>query len=139
MSTPEEDVEIALFTKAMEYNSTLPVFLPNASEPPPVGLTGHVVVTHFRNGSVGYSLSGDGDAQFIGILQMCIYLPRGQGANEMRKRGAEIASLFWTPANLSLTRNTTRVRVSKRPVLGTAITNDTSYVMVVSVYYEVFM
>lgn len=139
MSTPEEDVETALFTKAMEYNSTLPVYLPNDAEPPPVGLTGHVVVTHFRNGSVPYSLASDGDAKFIGILQMCVYLPKGKGANEMRKRGAEIASLFWTPANLSLTRNTTRVRVSKRPVLGTAIPNDTSYVMVVSINYEVFM
>lgn len=138
MSTPEEDVEIALFTKAMEYTD-LPVYLPNASAVPPAQLDGHVVVTHFRNGSVDYSLSGDGDAKFIGILQMCIYLPRGKGANEMRQRGADIASLFWTPANLSLTRNATRVRVTKRPVLGTAILNDTSYLMVVSISYEVFM
>jgi len=32
-----------------------------------------------------------------------------------------------------------RVRVQKRPVLGTGVKRDTSYVVPVSIFYEVFI
>jgi hypothetical protein len=136
MATPEEDIEFALFNKAMAYTD-LPLMFQNEYEDPPVTGAGHVVVKHFRNGSRAMSLAGEGDDFNIGILQMMIRLPLGRGSPEMRKRGGDIVALFWTPANLVLTRNTTKVKIAKRPVLGTAITTDKAYQMVVSIEYEV--
>jgi hypothetical protein len=136
MPTPEEDVEAGLFAQAKLYTD-LPVYFPNDPEDPPVTGAGHVVVRHFRNGSEAMSLAGEGDDFNIGMLQMLIRLKRGSGLPEMRKRGGDIVSLFWTPANLVLTRNTTRITIAKRPVLGTAITTDKAYQMPVSIFYEV--
>jgi hypothetical protein len=136
MPLPEENIEAALFAKAEEYTD-LPVMFPNDYEDPPVEGNGHVVVKHFRNGSRSMSFSGEGDDFNIGILQMLIRLPLGRGSTEMRKRGADIVALFMAIPNLVLTRNTTKVKIAKRPVLGTAITTDKAYQMAVSIEYEV--
>lgn len=138
MSLPEEDIEILLFGKAKEYTD-LPVIFPNEAIGPPADGSGHVVVSHFRNDSAPYALASDGDSLNMGILQMLIRLKLNTGSSEMRKRGADIAALFWTPVNLSLSRNGTRVRIAKRPVLGTAIPVGASLQMPVSISYEVFI
>ena len=140
MSTKEEDIEKALFTKALEYED-LPLVFPNDGGEPPADGTSHVSITHFRNNSEPYSLSGDGDARYTGILQMLVRCPSRQGSNEARKRGSDIVTLFWTPANLSLFSGATRVRITKRPVLGSAAPskNDAWYEQPVSIYYESFI
>lgn len=136
MSDPEVSVEIALFTKAREYTD-LPLVFENDGEK--ILRSKYVEVKHFRNGSIPYALSGDGDAQNLGMLQMLVCVPLGSGLVEPRQRAADIAKLFWTPANLSLSYGGLRVRVQKRPVLGTGVKRDTSYVVPVSVFYEVFI
>lgn len=138
MSLPEEDIEKALFAKAKEYTA-LDLFFGNVDEAPDPTGVGHVVVTHFRNGNDAYSLAGDGDTKAIGFLQMLLRLPRGRGTNEARKRGADIVALFWTPANLCLQSGATRVRISKRPVMGSAVPNKAWYETPISVYYEAFI
>jgi hypothetical protein len=135
-TNPEEDIEYALFHKAKEYTG-LPLNFPNEVGDP--AATGHVVITHFRNNSEAYTLSGDGCDKQMGILQFLIKLPLGTGSPEMRKRGGDIAALFWTPANLVLTRNATRITIAKRPVLGTALPTKTYYEMTVRIEYEAFI
>lgn len=137
-TTPEEDIEYALFHKAKEYTD-LTLYFPNETGEPPENGPAHAVVTHFRNDSEAYTLSGDGCDMQMGILQFLIRLPLNSGSPEMRKRGGDIAALFWTPANLVLTRNTTRVSIAKRPVLGTALPTKTAYEMTVRIFYEAFI
>lgn len=127
----EEDIEIALFTKAKEYTD-LPLVFPNYDAIPPTSGSAYVEVTHFRNGSRPITLSYEDF--FIGILQMMVCCPLGEGPGEARKRAGDIAALF--PKNLRLTKNTTKVVISKRPVLGTAAPTDVKYELPVSIYYE---
>jgi hypothetical protein len=136
MSDPEVAVEIALFTKAREYTALPLVFENDGAK---ILRGAYVEVKHFRNGSIPYALAGDGDAMNIGMLQMLVCVPLGSGQVEPRQRGADIVKLFWTPANLSLSYGGLRVRVQKRPVLGTGVKRDTSYVVPVSIFYEVFI
>ena len=130
----EEDVEIALFEQAKKYTD-LPVVFPNYDAGPPVDGSAYVEVTHFRNGSRIITLNNED--QFIGILQMLVRIPLGEGPGEARKRAGDIAALF--PKNLSLRSNGVRVMVSKRPVLGTAAPTDVKYELPVSIHYETFI
>lgn len=130
----EEDIEIALFKKAKEYTA-LPLVFPNYDSKPPLDGSGYVEVKHFRNGSQIRTLNDED--YFIGMLQMLVCSPLGKGPQEAVKRGSDIVALF--PKNLLLTINSTRVRVSKRPVLGTAAPTDVKYELPVSIYYETFI
>lgn len=134
MSAPEEEVEMALFAQAKLYTD-LPVFFPNESAEAPTDGSAHVVVTHFRNDSRIMTLAHQDYYQ--GILQMMICTPRGAGPGEARKRGGDIIALF--PKNSVLLSGTTRVRVSKRPVLGSAAPTDVSYELPVRIPYETFI
>lgn len=135
MSSPEEHIEMALFAKVEEYTD-LPLKMPNVDEDPPADAGSHVVVSHHRNGSQRLSMSG-GQNMFIGMLQMLVRCPRGAGPNEIRKRGGDIAALF--PEDMVLVESGTRVRITKRPVLGTAAPARAFYEMPVSIYYEAFI
>lgn len=136
MSTPDEDVEALLFAKAKEYTALDLAFPNDGYEPNPD--VAYVKVDHFRAGLNTYDLGGE-CSYAKGFLQMCIYAPRGKGANEARARAGAIVDLWWTPHFLTLTKNGIRVKVSKRPVLGTGYNDVTSYLLPVSIYYEVFL
>jgi len=136
---PEEAIEMVLFAKANTYSGSMPLIFPNDIQPKPADLSGHWIVTHFRNGNVPYALEGDGDTQTLGMLQFLGHFPLGEGPNKARKLASEIVELFWNPPNLSLSGHGVRVRVSKRPVLGTGLPLDTSYAVPVSIFYEVFI
>lgn len=139
MSEPDVVIEQILMTKVKEF-TTLPLVFENVAEAQSqADLNAWVEVTHFRNGNVPYALSGDGDTQQLGMLQLAVHVKRASGVVEARHYAAELVKLFWTPANLLLSSGGLRVRVAKRPVLGTGVPTDASYVIPVSVYYEVFV
>jgi hypothetical protein len=127
----EEDIEIALFERAKEYTD-LPLFFPNFDEVPPIDGSSFVEVRHFRNGS--RIITFNDEDYFVGMLQMMVCCPLGQGPGEARKRAADIVELF--PKNLSLWNNSTRVKIAKRPVLGSALPVKVKYQLPVSIYYE---
>lgn len=139
MSNPDVLIEQLLIGKLNEYTDLPLVFENEAVPATQATLNSWVEVTHFRNGSIPYSLSGDGDTQLLGMLQLAVHVRKGIGVVEARQRACDLQTLFWTPANLLLSSGGLRVRVAKRPVLGTGVPTDASYVIPVSVYYEVFV
>lgn len=128
----EQDIEIALFTRAKQFTA-LPLFFPNYDEIPPVDGKSYIEVRHFRNDSIGLTLSHSDYG--MGILQMLVCSPLGKSPQEALKHAGDIVALF--PKADILWQGTTRVKISKRPVLGTAAPTDTKYELPVSIYYEV--
>lgn len=132
----DSEVTQALFNRAKQYIG-LPLYFPNEKTgTPPTGP--HVEVRQFRGGSTPQSFDGSADDHTVGFLQMLVRVRKNTGDAFMRKVGDDIVALFPRYAILDSEGTlSTKVQVSKRPVLGTAIPTDAWYEMPVSIYYEV--
>lgn len=132
----DSEVTRALFAQALKYTA-LQLYFPN-ERTGTVPTEPHVEVRQFRGGSAPQSFDGSEDDHTVGFLQMLIRMRLNTGDAEMRMHGDNIVALFPRYAILDGDGAlSTKVLVSKKPVLGTAIETDTWYEMPVSIYYEV--
>jgi hypothetical protein len=140
MATPEEEVEMALFYRCAEFTD-IPLFMPNhPNEPPSDGTTAHAIVKHIRAISQNLGLDDSPGMDYNeGMLHFLIRTKLHMGPGEMRAIGGALVDHF-PKYSIHDSNGTldTKVKVCKRPVLGTATPTDAWYEMTCIVEYEVF-
>lgn len=134
----QTDIETALITRARGLATALPypIAVPNKNFNPPVDLSAYIRINHLPNRNERLFLDGSEPHRRMGILQLTVVAPRGQGPEPATQIAGSIADYF--PADLVMTSNGVNVKVSKAPDIGTALETDLSWIVPVSVYYESF-
>lgn len=132
----ESDIENALLARArtLTFSPALPVDWPNRKFDPPASGK-YVRVRHFPNRPERVFLNGVDPHRRIGFLQISIVMPLHQGPDHSTVAAGVVTAHF--PADLKLTANDTRVRVTSAPSVGPAFETDQSWITVVTIYYEV--
>lgn len=90
----------------------------------------------FPNTTDRVTIGSDDAHQYLGLLQIAVHWPHGQGEAELRDTaGAVIA---WFPADLKLTDGGVTVRITKRPQAAEVMKDDADLFIPVTINFEAF-
>jgi hypothetical protein len=132
---PEEKIENALLTRvaSLSFVPPIPVKLPNDDSQFP-GQT-YIEVAILRNTNEMFATKAGGTNRFIGILQLTVVAPLGEGPSNSTRIGGGIAGHF--PAGLALFYEGVKVNIIKRPSLaGPFKDRDVSWNLPVSIEFD---
>jgi len=140
MATVESNIERALIKRAEGLAPGLvpvaSIAWPNSNFTRPSDANGflpYLAVDHMPNESFRYSLKGSEPRQRKGILQIRVSYPKNKGRKEPLELAGLVAAHF--PADLALFEDGVKVSIVKVDV-ASAISNDVSWDVPVSVFYE---
>lgn len=132
-----EDIEEALFARARDFTfAAAKKAWPNFKFVPPADGSAYLRIAHFPNEPARLFLKGSDPYWRRGFLQITVAAPLGNGALEATEIAGDICSHF--PADLTMTVNTTTVRVTKAPTVMSGFSDDKSWLVPVTIYYEAF-
>lgn len=131
--TIEEKIEAALGARvaSLPLSPALAVAWPNNAfnSPPP-----YLRVAFFRNRNQRVLISSTGPHRRLGILQISVVSPLNTGVSPATAIAGQIAAHF--PADLVLDQDGLGVRIMAAPDVLSAIVQNASYDVPVSVLYE---
>ncbi|RWE96468.1 phage tail terminator-like protein [Mesorhizobium sp.] len=136
MPTLQSSIEAALFARvaALVLSPVLPIAWPNVAFTKPT--TGYLRVNHTPNAARRLFIAGTDPHQRMGLLQVDAFQKLNAGASAATETAGLIAA--WFPCDLPLFQDGIRVRVTKAPDVAGALSDDTHWMVPVTVSYEVF-
>ncbi|MER8959304.1 DUF4128 domain-containing protein [Mesorhizobium sp. M0701] len=136
MPTLQSSIEAALFARAatLVLSPVLPIAWPNVAFTKP--LTGYLRVSHMPNTARRLFIAGSDPHQRIGLLQIDALQKLNAGASAATEIAGQIAA--WFPCDLPLFQDGIRIRVTKAPDIAGALSDDTHWMVPVTVSYEAF-
>lgn len=133
MASTESKIMAALFARAATLAPALPIAWPNLSFTKPAD--GKYLRVSFIPNTADRIFIGSTDPhRFLGMLQVDVMWPLGQGQTEPLERAGAVAEHF--PADLRLTSDGVAVRVRKHPDVGPLLVEDAGVMVPVTIEYE---
>lgn len=135
MADPTEAIMAALFTRmaSLSLTPSLPISWPNVSfSMPPDRKALRVVFV--PNTATRRALGSDGAHQYLGLLQVSVHWPSGQGETAPRAIASDVADHF--PPDLKLTSGGVTVRITKRPTVEDLMVGDDGVQIPVMIDWE---
>lgn len=135
----------ALFGRlaGLSLSSSLPIAWPNVSFPgknpdgsPKPKPPEYLRAVFVPNATNRQHINSDGLHQYLGLLQVSVHWPVGQGESAPRSIAGTVASHF--PTDLRLTHGDVSVRITKRPHVADLITEDDGVQVPVLVEWECY-
>ena len=137
MADPTEAIMAALFTRlvGMSLTPALPISWPNLSFSMPADRKALRVV-FVPNTATRRALGSSGAHQYLGLLQVSVHWPSGQGEAAPRALASDVADHF--PPDLELTSGDVTVRITKRPTVEDMFVDDDGVQTPVMIDWECF-
>lgn len=136
MATIQSNIETALFARvaALVLSPALPIAWPNLAFTRPA--TGFLRVTHVPNINRRLFIGSRDPHQRLGLLQVDVFTPLNKGASTATEIAGKVAEHF--ACDLKMISGGVTARVTKAPDVAQAVTDDTHWLVPVTVQYEVF-
>lgn len=131
----EASILDAFMTRINGLSLGLPIAWPNVDFDPPADGK-YIAVSFIPNGANRVAISTDTPHRRIGLVQLSVYWPKGAGAVAPMEKADEVAAAF--PADLRLTADGARVRVTKDADLSGPLVEDHALQIPVTVNWEAF-
>lgn len=93
-------------------------------------------VQHVPNTVERMQIASDGAHRFLGLLQVTVHWPKGDGEIEPREIAGQIVAHF--PCDLTLTEDDVSVRITQRPRAGDMLIESAGAMVPVMISYECY-
>lgn len=90
----------------------------------------------FPNTTNRMTIGSDDPHQYLGLLQIAVHWPHGEGEAAMRDKAGQV--IAWFPCDLRLFEDGVTVRVTKRPQAAEVFKTDEDLFIPVTVSFEAF-
>jgi len=136
--TVEDKIARAIETRLLTLDTDLSISWPGTNFTPPDVSQGYLAVSFIPNGAQRLFIGSDEPHRFIGMVQVSVFWPKGQGEFAPRAVAGDIVALF--PCDLRLTQDDVTVRITKRPdIAGALIPADQSRSSIsITIEFEAF-
>lgn len=90
----------------------------------------------FPNTTNRVTIGSDDPHQYLGLLQIAVHWPQGEGEADLREKAGEVIAYF--QCDLKLTEGGVTVRITKRPEAAEVMVDDQDLFIPVTVSFEAF-